>query len=109
MEVKNVLENLVMLVPEAGKKLVNIDGKVVASNIVYVKEESMASAWAELDIEEADALEKQWQLEEEEEKQRQEAEAQKESMSLEEEEDDDGMYGPEEEEEDIYNWEALVR
>ena len=65
MEVKNVIENLVMLVPEAGKKLVNIDGKVVASNNVYVKEESMASAWAELDIEEADALEKQWQLEEE--------------------------------------------
>ena len=98
MEVKNVLENLVMLVPEAGKKLVNIDGKVVASNIVYVKEESMASAWAELDIEEADTLEKQWQLEEEEEeKQRQEAEAQQ-----------DDMYGPEEEE-DIYNWEALVR
>ena len=106
MEVKNVIENLVMLVPEAGKKLVNIDGKVVAGNVVYVKEESMASAWAELDIEEADALEKQWQLEEEE-KQRQEAEAQKERMSLEEE--DDGMYGPEEEEEDIYNWEALVR
>ena len=75
MEVKNVIENLVMLVPEAGKKLVNIDGKVVASNVVYVKEESMASTWAELDIEEADALEKQWQLEEEEEKQRQEAEA----------------------------------
>ena len=74
MEVKNVLENLVMLVPEAGKKLVNIDDKVVASNIVYVKEEGMASAWAELGIEEADALEKQWQLEEEE-KQRQEAEA----------------------------------
>ena len=65
MEVKNVIENLVMLVPEAGKKLVNIDSKVVASNIVYVKEESMASAWAELDIEEADALEKQWRLEEE--------------------------------------------
>ena len=75
MEVKNVIENLVMLVPEAGKKLVNIDGKVVASNVVYVKEASMASAWAELDSEEADALEKQWQLEEEEEKQRQEAEA----------------------------------
>ena len=76
MEVKNVLENLVMLVPEAGKKLVNIDGKVVASNVVYVKEESMASAWAELDVEEAEQLEKQWQLEEEEEeKQRQEAEA----------------------------------
>lgn len=74
MEVKNVLENLVMLVPEAGKKLVNIDDKVVASNVVYVKEESMASAWAELDVEEADALEKQWRLEEEE-KQRQEAEA----------------------------------
>ena len=74
MEVKNILENLVMLVPEAGKKLVNIDGKVVASNVVYVKEASMANAWAELDIEEADALEKQWQLEEEE-KQRQEAEA----------------------------------
>ena len=88
MEVKNVIENLVMLVPEAGKKLVNIDDKVVASNVVYVKEESMANAWAELDIEEADALEKQWRLEEE---------------------DDDGMYGPEEEEEDIYNWEALVR
>ena len=75
MEVKNVIENLVMLVPEAGKKLVNIDDKVVASSVVYVKEESMASAWAELDVEEADALEKQWQLEEEEEKQRQEAEA----------------------------------
>ena len=74
MEVKNLIENLVMLVPEAGKKLVNIDGKVVASNVVYVKEESMASAWSELDIEEADALEKQWRLEEEE-KQRQEAEA----------------------------------
>lgn len=74
MELKNVIENLVMLVPEAGKKLVNIDGKVVAGNVVYVKEESMASAWAELDIEEADALEKQWRLEEEE-KQRQEAEA----------------------------------
>ena len=74
MELKNVIENLVMLVPEAGKKLVNIDGKVVASNVVYVKEESMASTWAELNIEEADALEKQWQLEEEE-KQRQEAEA----------------------------------
>ena len=77
MELKNVIENLVMLVPEAGKKLVNIDDKVVASNVVYVKEASMASAWAELDIEEADALEKQWRLEEEEEeeKQRQEAEA----------------------------------
>ena len=74
MEVKNVLENLVMLVPEAGKKLVNIDDKVIASNVVYVKEESMASAWTELNVEEADALEKQWQLEEEE-KQRQEAEA----------------------------------
>ena len=74
MEVKNVIENLVMLVPEAGKKLVNIDDKAVASNVVYVKEASMASAWAELDIEEADALEKQWRLEEEE-KQRQEAEA----------------------------------
>ena len=74
MELKNVIENLVMLVPEAGKKLVNIEGKVVASNVVYVKEESMANAWAELDIEEADALEKQWQLEEEE-KQRQEEEA----------------------------------
>ena len=76
MEFKNVIENLVMLVPEAGKKLVNIDGKVVASNVVYVKEASMASAWAELDVEEAEQLEKQWQLEEEEEeKQRQEAEA----------------------------------
>lgn len=96
MEVKNVLENLVMLVPEAGKKLVNIDGKVVASNVVYVKEESMASAWAELDVEEADELEKQWQLEQEE------------SSDVTKEEDDDGMYGPEEEE-DIYNWEALVR
>ena len=74
MELKNVIENLVMLVPEAGKKLVNIDDKVVASSVVYVKEASMANAWAELDIEEADALEKQWQLEEEE-KQRQEAEA----------------------------------
>ena len=81
MELKNVIENLVMLVPEAGKKLVNIDDKVVASNVVYVKEESMASAWAELGIEEADALEKQWQLEEEE-KQRQEAEAQKDSMDV---------------------------
>ena len=79
MELKNVIENLVMLVPEDGKKLVNIDDKVVASNVVYVKEESMASAWAELGIEEAYALEKQWQLEEEE-KQRQEAEAQKDSM-----------------------------
>ena len=87
MEVKNVIENLVMLVPEAGKKLVNIDGKVVANNVVYVKEESMASSWAELDIEEADALEKQWQLEEEE-KQRQEAEAQKESMDVIEEDND---------------------
>lgn len=106
MEVKNVIENLVMLVPEAGKKLVNIDGKVVASNVVYVKEESMASAWSELDVEEAEQLEKQWQLEEEEEeKQRQEAESSYDS----EQEDDDGMYGPEEEEEDIYNWEALVR
>ena len=76
MELKNVIENLVMLVPEAGKKLVNIDGKVVASNVVYVKEASMASAWAELDVEEAEQLEKQWRLEEEEEeKQRQEAEA----------------------------------
>lgn len=74
MEVKNVIENLVMLVPEAGKKLVNINDKVVASNVVYVKEASMASAWAELDIEEAEQLEKQWRLEEEE-KQRQEAEA----------------------------------
>lgn len=83
MEVKNVIENLVMLVPEAGKKLVNIDGKVVASNVVYVKEESMASTWTELDVEEADALEKQWQLEqEEEEKQRQEAEAQQDSMDV---------------------------
>ena len=106
MELKNVIENLVMLVPEAGKKLVNIDGKVVASNVVYVKEESMASAWTELNIEEADELEKQWRLEqEEEEKQRQEAESSYDS----EQEDDDGMYGPEEEEEDIYNWEALVR
>lgn len=93
MELKNVLENLVMLVPKAGKKLVNIDDKVVASNVVYVKEESMASAWAELDIEEADALEKQWQLEEEE-KQRQEAEAQQDSM--------DGI-----EEKDIDSQEAL--
>ena len=99
MELKNVIENLVMLVPEAGKKLVNIDDKVVASNVVYVKEESMASAWAELGIEEADALEKQWQLEEEESS----------DVTKEEQEDDDGMYGPEEEEEDIYNWEALVR
>ena len=90
MEVKNVLENLVMLVPEAGKKLVNIDDKVVASNVVYVKEESMASAWAELDIEEADALEKQWQLEEEE-KQRQEAEAQQDSMDGIEEEHDEQL------------------
>ena len=92
MKVKNILENLVMLVPEAGKKLVNIDDKVVASNVVYVKEASMASAWAQLDIEEAEQLEKQWQLEEEE-KQRQEAEAQKESM--------DGI------EEDIDSQEAL--
>ena len=91
MEVKSVLENLVMLVPEAGKKLVNIDDKVVASNVVYVKEESMASAWAELDIEEAEQLEKQWQLEEEEEKQRQEAEAQKESMDGREEERDEQL------------------
>ena len=90
MELKNVLENLVMLVPEAGKKLVNIDDKVVASNVVYVKEESMASAWAELDIEEADALEKQWQLEEEE-KQRQEAEAQQDSMDGIEEEHDEQL------------------
>ena len=90
MEVKNVIENLVMLVPEAGKKLVNIDGKVVASNVVYVKEESMASAWAELDIEEADQLEKQWQLEEEE-KQRQEAEAQQDSMDGIEEEHDEQL------------------
>ena len=86
-----------MLVPEAGKKLVNINSKVVASNVVYVKEESMASAWAELDAKEAEQLEKQWQLEEEE------------SSDVTKEEDDDGMYGPEEEEEDIYNWEALVR
>ena len=99
MELKNVIENLVMLVPEDGKKLVNINDKVVASNVVYVKEESMASAWAELDIEEADQLEKQWQLEEEESS----------DVTKEEQEDDDGMYGPEEEEEDIYNWEALVR
>lgn len=99
MELKNVIENLVMLVPEARKKLVNINDKVVASNVVYVKEESMASAWAELDIEEADALEKQWRLEEEESL----------DVTKEEEEDDDGMYGPEEEEEDIYSWEALVR
>lgn len=63
MELKNVIENLVMLVPEAGKKLVNIDGKVVASNVVYVKEESMASTWTELNVEEADELEKQWLLE----------------------------------------------
>ena len=106
MEVKNVIENLVMLVPEAGKKLVNIDGKVVASNVVYVKEESMASAWTELDIEEADTLEKQWRLEEEEEDVSKEEESS--DGSKEEEEYDDGMYGPEEEE-DIYNWEALVR
>lgn len=90
MEVKNVIENLVMLVPEAGKKLVNIEGKVVASNVVYVKEESMASAWTELDIEEADVLEKQWRLEEEE-KQRQEAEAQQDDMSEIEEEDIDSQ------------------
>ena len=100
MEVKNVLQNLVMLVPEAGKKLVNIDSKVVASNVVYVKEESMASAWTELDIEEAEQLEKQWRLEEEEESS---------NDTKKEQEDEDGMYGPEEEEEDIYNWEALVR
>ena len=92
MELKNVIENLVMLVPEAGKKLVNIDDKVVASNVVYVKEESMANERIELDVEESVALEKQWQLEEEE-KQRQEAEAQKESM--------DGI------EEDIDSQEAL--
>ena len=67
MEVKNVIENLVMLVPEAGKKLVHHAGKVVASNIIYVKEASMASDWAELDAKEAEQLEKQWQLEEEEE------------------------------------------
>ena len=102
MELKNVIENLVMLVPEAGKKLVNIDGKVVASNVVYVKEASMASAWAELNVEEADELEKQWQLEQEEEEKSS-------NDTKQEEEDDDGMYGPEEEEEDIYNWEALVR
>ena len=90
MEVKNVIENLVMLVPESGKKLVNIDGKVVASNVVYVKEESMASDWSELDVEEADALEKQWRLEEEE-KQRQEAEAQQDSMDGIEEKDIDGQ------------------
>ena len=107
MEVKNVLENLVMLVPEARKKLVNIDSKVVASNVVYVKEESMASAWAELDIEEADALEKQWRLEEEQEDVSKEEESS--DGSKEEQEDEDGMYGPEEEEEDIYSWEALVR
>lgn len=84
MELKNVIENLVMLVPEAGKKLVNIDGKVVASNVVYVKEASMASSWTELNVEEADELEKQWQLEqeEEEEKQRQEAEAQQDDMDV---------------------------
>ena len=91
MELKNVIENLVMIVPEAGKKLVNIDDKVVASNVVYVKEASMASAWAELDIEEADALEKQWRLEEEEEKQRQEAEAQQDSMDGIEEEHDEQL------------------
>ena len=92
MELKNVIENLVMLVPEAGKKLVNIDDKVVASSVVYVKEESMASAWAELDNEEAEQLEKQWRLEqEEEEKQRQEAEAQKESMDGIEEEHDEQL------------------
>ena len=90
MELKNVIENLVMLVPEAGKKLVNTDDKVVASNVVYVKEASMASAWAELGIEEANALEKQWQLEEEE-KQRQEAEAQQDSMDGIEEEHDEQL------------------
>ena len=105
MEVKNVIENLVMLVPEAGKKLVHHAGKVVASNIVYVKEESMASAWAELDAKEAEQLEKQWQLEEEDVSKEEESS----DVSKEEEEDEDGMYGPEEEEEDIYNWEALVR
>ena len=62
MEVKNVLEELVMLVPEDGKKLVHNVGKVVASNVVYVKEASMASDWAELDIEEAEQLKKQWRL-----------------------------------------------
>lgn len=67
MELKNVLEELVMLVPEAGKKLVHHAGKVVASGVVYVKEASMASDWAELDAKEAEQLEKQWQLEEEEE------------------------------------------
>ena len=92
MEVKNVLENLVMLVPEAGKKLVNIDDKVVAGNVVYVKEASMASAWAELDVEEAEQLEKQWRLEEEEEeKQRQEAEAQQDDMDVIEEEHDEQL------------------
>lgn len=65
MEVKNVIENLVMLVPEAGKKLVHHAGKVVASGVVYVKEASMSSDWAELDAKEAEQLEKQWQLEEE--------------------------------------------
>lgn len=99
MELKNVLENLVMLVPEAGKKLVNIDDKVVASNVVYVKEESMANAWAELGIEEADALEKQWRLEEEESS----------DYSEQEQEEEYDMYGAKEEEEDIYSWEALVR
>ena len=107
MEVKNVIENLVMLVPEAGKKLVHHAGKVVASNIVYVKEESMASAWAELDAKEADALEKQWRLEEEEEDVSKEEESS--DYSEQEQEEEDDMYGAKEEEEDIYNWEALVR
>ena len=108
MEVKNVIENLVMLVPEAGKKLVNIDGKVVAGNVVYVKEESMASAWTELDIEEAEQLEKQWRLEEEQEDVSKEEESS--DVTKEEQEEEYDMYGAkEEEEEDIYNWEALVR
>lgn len=79
-----------MLVPEAGKKLVHHAGKVVADGVVYVKEASMASSWAELDIKEADALEKQWRLEEEE-KQRQEAEAQQDDMSEIEEEHDEQL------------------
>lgn len=52
-----------MLVPEAGKKLVHLDGKVVAGGAVYVKDASVASDWTELDIEEAEQLERQWQLE----------------------------------------------
>lgn len=77
-----------MLVPEDGKKLVHNVGKVVASNVVYVKEASMASDWAELDIEEAEQLKKQWRLEE---KQSQESEAQQDYTSGIEEEHDEQL------------------